>query len=100
METLTESEKPERKYKRRAPGEGSIYFDGRLYRASVRLPGGKRKYLAAKTRPAVAKKLREAVTHAEKGLPFTPEKMTVAAYLAQWLRDVEPTVKPKTYHSY
>jgi site-specific recombinase XerC len=33
-------------------------------------------------------------------LPFTPERLTTGAYLKQWLWDVQPTVKPKTYASY
>jgi integrase len=86
---------------KRGNGEGSIYQDSRgLWRATVSLPGGKRKYLSGRTRQEVSKKLAAALTHADKGLPFTPERLTTGAYLNQWLRDVQPTVKPKTYASY
>jgi integrase len=86
---------------RRGNGEGSIYLDGRgLYRAAISLDGGKRKYLSGRTRQEVARKLAATQVHAERGLPFTPENLTVAVYMGQWLDDVKPTVKPKTWSSY
>ena len=44
---------------KRGNGEGSVYFDDRmkLWRATVQLGGGKRRYLSGKTRQEVAQKL-------------------------------------------
>ena len=45
-----------------------------------------------KTRQEVAKKLTPALKTREQGLPFTPDRLTVARYLDEWL---EQSARPK-----
>jgi integrase len=57
--------------------------------------------LYGKTRQEVAKKLVETLRSKEQGLPVGPERPTVAAYLAQWLKEsAKPKLEPSTYRSY
>ena len=77
---------------KRGNGEGSIYQDSRgVWRASVSLEGGKRKYLSGRTRADVARKLASALRDVQHGLPLPGERLTLQAYLADWL---ENTIKP------
>jgi len=77
---------------KRGNGEGSIYQDGRgVWRASLSLEGGNRKYLSGRTRADVARKLASALRDVQHGLPLPGERLTLQAYLAGWL---ENTVKP------
>jgi integrase len=85
----------------RGNGEGSIYkrADGR-WAGAISLPGGKRKTVYGTTRAEVANKLTSVTNDRDRGLPPVGEKLTVAAFLAQWLAAVAPTVGPRTHQSY
>ncbi len=77
---------------KRGNGEGSIYQGARgLWRATVSLEGGKRKYLSGRTRQEVAKKLAAALHDAEHGLPLPGERLTLDKYLGEWLAN---TIRP------
>src|SRR5262249_37612357 len=90
-----------RRTKSRGNGEGSIYFDGRMYRAAVTIDGGKRKYLSGKTRAEVAKKLNAAIDARDKGLPLAGLRLSTAELLDYWLEhNVKPSQKPLTYEKY
>lgn len=91
---------------RRAAGEGSVYRrsgDG-LWVGSVQVDyrDGKRvrRYLYAKSRQKLRAKLDEARRAHEAGLPIPSEQLTVAAFLADWLRAVQPALRPRTFESY
>jgi integrase len=87
---------------RRGHGEGTIYQrkDGR-YEASLRLGEGKRRSFYGKTRKEVRDKLNEALRAHESGRLSAGSRLTVSAYLDQWLEDrVKPTVRATTYASY
>ena len=81
-----------------AYGDGSVSKkrrkDGR-YQGSISL-GGKRYYVYADTRAAVRQKL--AALRAVGNTPQTPQ--TVADYLAEWLTDAAPHLKPRTLERY
>jgi integrase len=78
---------------KRRNGEGSIYQDSRrLWRASVSLDGGTRKYLSGRTRAEVAKKLNAALDRRDMGMPFVRGTMTVTAWLDYWMQS---SIKPR-----
>jgi integrase len=92
--------------KKRGANEGSIFQlpDGR-WRAVVSLGyrNGKRlrKVFEALTRQAVQRKLSDALTSQQHGLPIAAERETVGQFLTAWLEDVvKPSVKPKTRRTY
>lgn len=89
--------------KKRGNGEGSIVQrpDG-VWEARLTLPHGKRKSFYSKSRQVVARKLAEALRDREKGLSLiTDERLTVSAYLANWLeRMAPPRVRPSTHRGY
>src|SRR4051812_37642096 len=88
--------------KKRGNGEGTICQrkDGK-WCAAISLPGGKRSFLYGKTRAEVAKKLREAQSNRDQGLPVVPDRITVADFLDRWLTDTMKTsVRPSTHASY
>jgi integrase len=87
---------------KRGNGEGSIYQDARgLWRATVSVDGGKRKYLSGKTRNDVAKKLSAALEAHNDGLPLPGARLTVGKFLEDWLEQAaRPKLKPSTYRSY
>jgi integrase len=87
--------------KRRGNGEGSIYKrkDG-LWTAMITLERGRRKSFYGRTRPEVARKLGAALKANQDGLPVIGERLTVGAYLADWLEAVRPTIRPQTYRRY
>jgi integrase len=60
------------------------------------LENGRRKYFYAKTRQEVARRLAQALRDRDSGLPVVGEKLTVAQYLAQWLDDIAPSLKPRS----
>lgn len=91
---------------RRATGEGSIHrrADGR-WAASYELGwagNGRRlrKTVYGSTQREVADKLRAIRRQVEQGIVPTPEKYTVAAFLSDWLKAVEPTLRPRTFKRY
>lgn len=90
---------------RRAAHEGSIYkrSDGRWaasitvgYEGSKRL----RRTLYGKSQAAVREALQQARTDLRQGVAPAPQRLTVGAYLEDWLRTVEPTLRPNTHASY
>lgn len=89
--------------KKRGNGEGSIIQrpDG-LWEARLTLTDGRRKSFYNKSRQVVARKLAEALRNREKGAAIiTDERLTVVAYLAQWLeRMAPPRVRPATHTRY
>ena len=79
-------------------GDGSV---GKTKRADGRYQGsitiaGKRRYVYAATRAQVRSKL--AALRAEGAAPKAPQ--TVASYLAEWLTDAAPHLKPRTLERY
>ncbi|GEM_PF-1795767 len=86
---------------KRGNSEGSITKrpDGR-WEARISLDGGRRKSHYAKTRQEASRWLAEALRDRDKGLPIVGEKQTVEHYLTQWLKDIEPTVGPRTLQRY
>ena len=60
----------EQRDKSKANGEGSIYFHEakKLWRASVSLPDGRRKYLSGRTRQDVATKLTRTLRDLQQGI--------------------------------
>lgn len=104
---------------RRAHGEGTIHRrpDGRWAaqitvgydtRAVVGKDGTettrrvqKRRTVYGKTRKEVVEKLNDLQSEIRRGMDTDPNRITVSAYLARWMRDaVAPTVRPVTAVSY
>ncbi len=91
---------------RRGPNEGTIRKrpDGRWEaRVLVTEPDGQRvrRSLLGRSRAAVAERMREALRAESSGIPLPTERLTVGAYLDQWLTDaVRPRVRPRTFQSY
>jgi len=88
---------------RRGNNEGGIYqreSDG-LWCASVSVELGKRKVLYGKTREEVASKLVSALNDVKNGLTLPSYRMTLGAFLEQWLADVVwQRNRPSTAHGY
>jgi integrase len=91
---------------RRGPGEGTIRErkDGR-WEARVLLtsPDGRRtrRSLLGHTRSDVRNRLQLALRAEAAGLPQPSERVTVGAFLDQWLNNsARPKVRPRTYSSY
>lgn len=86
---------------RRASGEGSILkrADGR-WSAYVTVPSGGRRYFYGQTQQEVLRKLTEARRVLASGLPLPTDRLTVGAYLRDWLIAVKRTLKPRTWVRY
>lgn len=91
---------------RRAANEGTIRErkDGR-WEARVILTGAdgrrRRRSLLARSQKEALAKLQAALGAERGGLPLPPQRLTVGAFLEQWLHDaVRPSVRPSTYASY
>ena len=84
----------------RAHGEGNIRVrkDGR-WEASIRA-GGTRRYIYGKTRAEVAAKLKELQGQATTGRLVEPAKVTVAAFLTDWLEANRSRLRASTIESY
>lgn len=86
----------------RAHGEGSIAHrkDGR-WQASLQIDG-RRVYVYGETRAEVVEKLRGLTEQARKtgGRLPTAGKMTVQAFLTDWLDQAKPRLRPKTVENY
>ncbi|HEX9412408.1 MAG TPA: hypothetical protein VF916_02805, partial [Ktedonobacterales bacterium] len=82
-------------------GEGTIRqrLDGN-WEARVSLSDGQRKSLYGKTRAEVAQKLTAMLRDRDQGPPLVADKQTVAQYLASWLEDIRPNLKPQTWTRY
>jgi len=81
----------EQRDKSKANGEGSIYFHEakQLWRASVSLPGGGRKYLSGRTRQDVAIKLTRTLRDLQQGIAPPDDRQTVGAWLRQYVDGLE-----------
>ena len=91
---------------RRGANEGSIRerADGRWEaRAVLTRPDGRRtrRSMLGRTRAEVRDKLREALRAEATGRPVPSDRLTLAAFLEQWLSEsVRPRTRPRTYVSY
>ena len=87
------------------PSAGSIRLrrDGR-WEARVTLtdPDGRRirRSLLGRSRPDVEAKLRAAMDAETRGLPIADARLRLADHLTDWLENVRPRVRPRTYESY
>ena len=90
---------------RRGRGEGSIRLraDGR-WEATLTLStmGGKRrrKSYFGKTRLEAARKLTAGLKSQADSLPMPSERLTVKAYLNQWLEAKRPSLRPESFRRY
>ena len=86
---------------RNANHEGSVYKreDGR-WCAALCLPGGRRKTAYAKTRAEASKKLTALLKAREDGLPVVSDRITVKAFLTDWLKTAKTTLRPRTHLRY
>lgn len=94
-----------RKGKKRSNGQGSIYQrkDGMWVGAAyVLTTTGHRKRItvSGKTKTIVDRKLREAITQSDRGVPVSAESWTLGRYLEYWLENVVRLRRPKTYQGY
>jgi integrase len=95
----------ERRRRKRAHGEGTIYFHQGTQRWCAEVTYWqegqlKRKAVYGKTQREVQQKLqqlRQLLTH---GLPPAPEKLTVGDYCEQWLAANRSRLRPKTQRAY
>jgi integrase len=92
---------------KRVNGEGSIYFvKGRGHRASLvvgKKPDGTldRRSKTFELRGDASRWLRTQLDNEDKGIATAPDKLTVAIYAKEWLRDViEPMGQPNTFEYY
>jgi hypothetical protein len=69
---------------------------------SQRRPAGFARGPAERGRHSAASKanLRELLDKAERNVPATPARLTVAQYLAEWLTHIRQHVRPNTYVAY
>ena len=95
------------KKRQRGNGAGTVYprknKDGKItgYRGSYFTPDGKRRYVSAKRKTERERKLRDAMTDADRGLTFDASNQTVTGYITRWLEDfAKATLAPRTYHNY
>jgi integrase len=90
---------------RRGKGEGAIFLrrDGR-WEARLSLGGqdGRRRRRAfyGRTRPEVARKLRDAQKKIDEGQPLPPDRLTVQSHLKSWLVEKKGKVRPETWRRY
>jgi integrase len=86
--------------KKRGHGEGSIYRrkDGRW--CGEYLVNGKKRYLYAKTRKAVAPKLTKALAEKDADLTVDLENLSLEKYMDRWLDSIRDTVREGTYKPY
>lgn len=85
--------------KRRANGEGSIYQrkDGKWCSQYIDCFGAK-KYFYGKTQQEVKKKLQEAIRQSNDGIALNPRKITVSAWVKEWLDTFQrPVIRESTY---
>ena len=61
---------------------------------------GRRRRAYARTREEAASRLQELQQQARSGLPITPARLTTGDYLAQWLQQVEPSLRASTWRRY
>jgi integrase len=87
-------------------GSGTVYprrnKDGKItsYLSSYFTADGKRRYVSAKTKTECREKLRQAMSHADKGLVFDAGTLTLGGYLDKWLPSIKDTVRQRTWERY
>lgn len=89
---------------RRSPGDGSIYqrTDGRWVGSLVTWNGGRRQrhVYYGRTRADAREKLAKAQHTLGEGMPLPDERLTVAAFLEQWLAAKRPDLRPESFRRY
>ena len=95
------------KKRERGNGTGTVYprknKQGKIvsYLGAYHGPDGKRRYVSAKKKGECQRRLREAMTDAERGLIFDRPDLKLAEYLGSWLSDsVKDTVRQRTWERY
>jgi integrase len=89
--------------KRREKGDGSIYqrASDNMYVAYARVPDtNKKKYVYAKTRTEIVKKLKELQKNIDQGTQIDAKSETVQEYLLYWLEVHSAKIKEATTISY
>lgn len=90
--------------KRAANGEGTFGFDAKRnqYYGVISLPSGKRKWIRDADEKRMHKRVRAAQVELDRGLPIATDKLTLAAYLHQWLdgADVDRERRASTLRGY
>jgi integrase len=87
---------------RRDPGDGSVFQrgDGRWV-ARLKLPDGRYRYLYGENKVAVKARLVEVIRAADEGRPVPNARLTLGAYLEQWLAGLPASgLKPSTIAYY
>ncbi len=87
----------------RSPNEGTIYRDRRTGRYVARLPAryGRQSRAGFRTRSEALAWLRQEVARRERDpVPLAADRTTLADYLAYWLQQVTPTLRPATARGY
>jgi hypothetical protein len=88
--------------KRRGNGEGTLTQrpDG-TWRGSLTLADGRRKDFRAKTQEEARRKLTQLARERDQGIQLqSNERLTVAAYLADWLQRQKPRLKSASHERY
>ena len=87
--------------KRRGQGEGSIRerTNGR-WEARYRGSDGKPRSIYARTRREAVERLRTAIAEREQGVRPRDNRLTVAAFLEDWLAGHRQRIRPRTFESY
>jgi integrase len=95
------------KKRQRGNGAGTVYprrnKEGKTtgYRGSYFTPDGKRRYVSAKRKSECERKLRDAMTDADRGLVFDATSQSVSEYMTRWLEDfAKANLASRTYHNY
>ena len=95
------------KKRQRGNGAGTVYArknkEGKItgYRGSYFTPDGKRRYVSAKRKSKCERKLRDAMTDADRGLVFDATNQSVSEYMTRWLEDfAKANLASRTYHNY
>lgn len=100
----TDATRARRRKGRRDPGDGAIFqrADGRwVARLSVPNGGGAGRYFYGKTKTAAKTRLVEAQRAIDDGRPLPDQRVTVGAYLEQWLAGLPVgAAKPATIAYY
>ena len=91
----------ERRYRKRANGQGSVYQmpDGRWV-AAISIAPGKRKIWYRRTQREALARLREVLADRADGNLVIDERQTVAEHCALWLEATRNTVRPATLARY
>jgi integrase len=95
------------KKRQRGNGAGTVYPRrnkvGKItgYRGSYFTADGKRRYVSAKRKTECERKLRDAMTDADRGLVFDASNQSVSEYMTHWLEDfAKANLASRTYHNY